>query len=90
MKPPQSSRIALESLLAVIALAMSRAATVLICAAISVSTLIGPDGLYAQSAGNVLPNGSFEDNTTGSNAPVRRSPGRWAVSGLPLTYVACS
>ena len=48
---------------------MSKAATVLICAAINVCTLIGPDALYTQSAGNLLLNGSFENNTTGSGAP---------------------
>ena len=69
MKSPRSSNIALASLFALVAPAMSRAATVLICAAISVCTLIGPDGLYAQSAENVLLNGSFEDTTTGSDAP---------------------
>ena len=69
MKSPRSSSIALASLLAVVAPTMSRVATVLICAAISVCTLMGPNGLYAQSGGNVLLNGSFEDNTTGSDAP---------------------
>jgi hypothetical protein len=69
MKSPRSSRIAFASLLAVVALVMSRAATVLICAATRMCTLIRPDGLYAQSAGNVLANGNFEDNTTGANAP---------------------
>ena len=81
MKSRRSSSIALASLLAVVA---SRAATVLICAAISVCTLIGPDGLYAQSAGNVLLNGSFEDNTTGSDAPDGWTRQMW-IAGPELT-----
>jgi hypothetical protein len=59
-------------------------ATVLICAAISVCTLTRPDGLYAQSARNVLPNGSFEDNTTGSNAPDGWTRQMW-IAGPELT-----
>src|SRR5687768_12933285 len=48
---------------------MSKVATVLIFGAMSVCALTGPEALYAQPAGNVLLNGSFEDNTTGSDAP---------------------
>ena len=63
---------------------MSNAATVLICAAISVCTLIGPDALYAQSAGNLLLNGSFEINTTGSGASEGWARQMWT-AGAELT-----
>lgn len=63
---------------------MSKAATVLVCAAISLSTLIRPDALYAQSTRNVLLNGSFEDNTTGSDAPDAWARQMW-IAGAELT-----
>jgi hypothetical protein len=66
---------------------MSKAATVFTCAAVSVCALIAPDALYAQSAQsapNVLPNGSFEINTTGSDAPDGWTRQMW-VAGSQLT-----
>jgi hypothetical protein len=63
---------------------MSKAATGFICAVVSVCTLIGPDALYAQSAPNVLLNGSFEINTTGSDAPDGWTRQTW-VAGAELT-----
>ena len=73
---------------------MFNAATVLICAAISVCTLIRPDTLYAQSVGNVLLNGSFEHSTTGTDAPdgwTRQTwlPGSWLTRDPRSPATAC-
>jgi hypothetical protein len=63
---------------------MSRVAFMCLGVAMSVCALTGPDALYAQPAANVLPNGSFEDNTTGSDAPDGWTRRMWT-SGSELT-----
>ena len=47
---------------------MSKVARIFL-AGVSVYALSGTAALHARSADNVLLNGSFEDNTTGSDAP---------------------
>lgn len=63
---------------------MSKVARILILAGVSVYALSGPDALHARSADNLLPNGSFEDNTTGSDAPDGWTRQTWT-AGSALT-----